>query len=228
MRMCKICCLPAGRRAKIDAALVDGVTYKRIAAKFSTKMQPINSVNLCNHRKHLLPKDLVRKAPAPSPEVSATLLDRIEGLILQSRSIAHAAERSQQWVSATSALREVRCCIELLGKLTGELSSTTNVNFLLGSVTVERVAAFLDSIPKLGGTVLEEKVRAMVVQRFGIMPPHINVEFMDVEGAKATLTDIIAEATAKRDEATATNGHAPSNGHAPGVPLFLPEAEGDS
>ncbi len=180
--MCKVCCLPPARRAKIDAALVEGVTYKKIARRYSTKTQPINSVNLCNHRKHLLPKDLVRRAPAPAPEVATTLLERVEGLIARVRVIADAAESTQNWIAATSALREARAGLELLGKLTGELSSTTNINFLMGSpsATLERVTAFLDSIPKWGGSALEQQVRALVVQRFGNPAPIINVKFVAV------------------------------------------------
>ena len=176
MRICKICCLPAARRAKIDAALVDGVTYKRIAARFSTKMQPINTVNVCLHRKHLLPKDLVRARPAPPPDVALTLLQRVETLVAESRSIAEAAKTGQQWIAATSALREVRCCIELLGKLTGEISPANfNFNtFNFATVREEQLAAFLDAATK------DARVLGLLMARLGPPTPEVHVNFVGV------------------------------------------------
>src|ERR1700686_2973563 len=78
MRMCKICCLPADRRAKIDSPLLADLTAARISKRFSTKTQPIRPANCCFHRKHLIPADLVRKAPPPSPEVAPRTADTIE------------------------------------------------------------------------------------------------------------------------------------------------------
>jgi hypothetical protein len=49
------------------------------------------------------------------------------------------------------------------------------------TVTLERVAAFLDSIPKTGGTALEAQVRALVVERFRNQAPIINVEFVKTD-----------------------------------------------
>jgi|SRR5581483_3181501 len=70
MRLCKVCTLPPEIRARIDAALADGTTYDRIVARFSQVDRPINTMNLSRHRRHLLPKDLVRRAPAPEPETA--------------------------------------------------------------------------------------------------------------------------------------------------------------
>jgi hypothetical protein len=175
MRLCKICTLPPKTRAKIDAALVDGITYTRIAARFSSADRPINKVNLCRHRKHLLPKELIRRAPAPKPEVALTLLDRVENLVSESRTIAEAAKTGQQWIAATSALREVRCCVELLGKLSGELSSGINFNsFNFANVTEEQITAFLDAVAKRGGA----RLRELVMERLGQTAPIFAVNFV--------------------------------------------------
>jgi hypothetical protein len=175
MRLCKICTLPAKLRAKIDAALVDGVTYNRIVARHSKRDRPINTMNLSRHRRHLLPKELVRRAPAPQPEVAATLLERVETLVAESRMIAEAAKTGQQWIAATSALREVRCCVELLGKLSGELSSGVNFNsFNFSNVTEEQIGAFLDAVAKRG----DSRLRALVMEKLGQPAPMFAVKFV--------------------------------------------------
>jgi hypothetical protein len=200
-----VCCLPAGRRAKIDTALVDGVTYKKIASRYSTQMQPINTVNLCNHRKHLLPADLVRKAPPPTPEVASTLLQRVESLVAQSRTIAAAAQNGKQWMAATSALREVRCCIELLGKLTGELSSSTNFNFNFlsagGVLREEHMVAFLDAVEKRGTETIDH-FKDLVNKRLGLAAPTIYVEFVAPPPQEAATLPLLLDASV------------PANGHA--------------
>lgn len=177
MRLCKVCTLPPKMRAKIDAALVDGVTYKRIVARFSSEERPISPPNLCRHRKHLLPKELIRQAPAPQPEVALTLLQRVETLVGESRAIAEAAKTGQQWIAATSALREVRCCIELLGKLTGEISpSSINFNnFNFNNLTDEHLEQFLDAVAKRG----DARLRALVRTKLGTPAPTIQVNFVD-------------------------------------------------
>jgi hypothetical protein len=48
-------------------------------------------MNLSRHRRHLLPKELVRRAPAPDPEVALSLVERVEGLVAEAKQIAAAA-----------------------------------------------------------------------------------------------------------------------------------------
>jgi|SRR5579863_753592 len=178
MRLCKICTLPAKVRAKIDAALVDGTTYERIVTRFSKPDRPINTMNLSRHRRHLLPKELVRQAPVPEPEVALSLLQRVESLVAESKQIAAAAKTGQQWVAATAALREVRCCIELLGKLTGEISPS-NFNFAtfnFANVTDEHLSLFLDAAAKRG----ETRVRQLVMERLGPPAPQFHAHFVAV------------------------------------------------
>lgn len=43
---------------------------------------------------------------------------------------------------------EVRCCIELLGKLSGEISSSVNFNVI--NITEARFTEFMDAIEKKG------------------------------------------------------------------------------
>jgi hypothetical protein len=184
-------------RAKIDAALVDGVTYKRIVARFSSAERPISPPNLCRHRKHLLPKELIRQAPAPDPDVALTLIQRIETLVADSKAIAHAAKGQQQWIAATSALREVRCCIELLGKLTGEISPNINfhsVNF--GNLSADQIEAFWDALQKAQNA----RFRHLLMERLGPPAPSIQVHFVDAPQPEPPLLEAFP--------ANGNNGHA--------------------
>jgi hypothetical protein len=146
MKLCKICLLPTATRKKIDALLFQGVAYKTITQKFGHGKFSYGSVG--RHRRHLLPEDVIRKAPPPPPETGRSLLDRVETLVTESRTIANAAKTQQQWVAATSALREVRCCLELLGKLTGEISSINFNTFNFANIVLneEQLCAILENV----------------------------------------------------------------------------------
>ena len=52
---------------------------------------------------------------------ATSLLARVENLMHESERIAAAAKLEKNWPAAMSALREARGCLELLGKLRGEL-----------------------------------------------------------------------------------------------------------
>ena len=183
MKMCKICCLPAATRAKIDALLVEGVTYRRIVARFSTKLRPLNVVNLCRHRKHLLPADLVRKPPGPKPEVARSLLERVEELVRRFERVAMRAESDSQYVATTNALKEIHACLRTVGQLTGELN-TINFNFLnFAQLTEQQIITFLDALAA-GPELAVAHIRTLVLARLGPPTPHINynVHFVASDG----------------------------------------------
>jgi hypothetical protein len=211
MRLCKICTLPAKMRAKIDAALVDCTTYGRIVTRFSKPDRPINAMNLSRHRRHLLPKELVRRAPAPSPEVATTLLQRVETLVGESRAIAEAAKTGQQWIAATSALREVRCCIELLGKLSGEISpgSINFNNFNFNNLTEEHLGLFLDSVAKRG----DARIQKLVAEKLGFPAPVVEINFVKVKERCPRCGDIF-EGDARPQQPPLLEAPANGNGHA--------------
>lgn len=171
-KLCAVCVLPAKTRDAIDRALVSGKTYKKISERFKRR---VSTFALYRHRKHLLPKDLVRQAPPPKPEVATNLLDRVESLINESRGIAEAAKRGEQWVAASAALREVRACLELLGKLTGQLSSGININFSHGNFSEDQLTAFFDSIRKKPDTMA--LFFRLLDERIGHRPPVFNIQF---------------------------------------------------
>jgi hypothetical protein len=55
------------------------------------------------------------------------LLSRVEKIMSRCEIIAEAATRERDWLPAIAASRELRSCLELLGKLSGEIQSGTNL-----------------------------------------------------------------------------------------------------
>ena len=75
---------------------------------------------LDRHKSHL-PGTIVKARQAEVACEATSLLARVESLMQESEKIAAAAKLEKNWAAATSALREARGCLELLGKLRGEL-----------------------------------------------------------------------------------------------------------
>jgi hypothetical protein len=75
---------------------------------------------LDRHKSHL-PSTIIKAQQAEVVCQATSLLARVESLMQESEKIAAAAKLEKNWPAATSALREARGCLELLGKLRGEL-----------------------------------------------------------------------------------------------------------
>jgi hypothetical protein len=106
--------------AAIEDALVRNVPLRRISEDFA-----LSVASLFRHRQHL-PVKLTQAERAREVSAASTLLERVESLVLECCEIAAAARREKDWRSATSALREVRSCLELLGRLSGELQAAAS------------------------------------------------------------------------------------------------------
>ena len=111
---CATCKHP--RRARIDEALVTGTS----SLLELSKTYSLSTTALHRHKAHI-PAALVAAKRAREAGEATKLLERVELLIHDCREIATKAQRDKQWIAATGALREVRFCLELLGKLNGEL-----------------------------------------------------------------------------------------------------------
>jgi hypothetical protein len=79
------------------------------------------SLPALNRHKSHLPGTIVKARQAELACEATSLLARVENLMQESEKIAAAAKLERNWPAATSALREARGCLELLGKLRGDL-----------------------------------------------------------------------------------------------------------
>jgi hypothetical protein len=106
MRACKVCTHP--ERAKIEDHILRHEPHQKIGDWSGLSLHSV-----WRHSKHL-GRSLVVKGDLP-------LVGRVEGLLSRLERISEAAQTAKNWSAATSALREVRCSLELIAKLTGQI-----------------------------------------------------------------------------------------------------------
>ena len=133
MRSCTICSHP--ERAQIDRALVDGTSLRTIAGQYRT---PKSTLGV--HKKHLVPALTLAKQAERVTEATS-LLSRVERIMSRVETICEAATREREWLPAISASRELRGCLELLGRLSGELQSGTQVGIQIVNGHPSRMVA---------------------------------------------------------------------------------------
>jgi hypothetical protein len=131
LKVCTICANP--KRTEIDAALVVGCSLRDVAGQFGLSRSAVH-----RHQEHV-PRALAKAKQAREVAEAGTLLGRIETLIRDCRTIAQKAQKARQWHPAVSALREVRCWLELLGLISGEIKKQEGVNVSLEAPLVAPV-----------------------------------------------------------------------------------------
>ena len=114
MKTCSICSHP--ERAAIDAALVSGQSLRDIASGRNGTTRSA----LDRHRKHI-PAALTKAKQAEEVAEATTLLSRVERLRSRCETLFDGASQAKKWAGAAAAVREMRGCLELIGKLSGEL-----------------------------------------------------------------------------------------------------------
>jgi hypothetical protein len=117
-RTCSVC--KSADKLPAEDAILRLIPLSRISQQ--TKLS-IDSLQ--RHKSHM-GKNIVRSVPYEAEQAlsSVTLLSRVQSLIVEVREIANCAKKNKSWASAISALRELRSCLELLGRMSGELSQT--------------------------------------------------------------------------------------------------------
>ncbi len=118
MKTCAICNHP--HRAEIDRLLVEKISLRDIAGQTGTTRSALH-----RHTQHI-PGALVAAKEACKVADAGTLLDRVQGLTAQAISILDAAKADGKHQTALAAIREVRGCLELLGKVNGELRTSAS------------------------------------------------------------------------------------------------------
>lgn len=104
-------------RAAIDAALVEGtVSNRKIAAHFGVSEQAIR-----RHKAEHLPAALADAETAQRVARADTLIVRVDRLSSRMERLLDKAEAGDRFADAAALSREVRGCVELLAKLSGQL-----------------------------------------------------------------------------------------------------------
>jgi transposase-like protein len=126
-RVCTVC--THAKRAEIDAALLSGEPYRRVAQRYGT-----SATALHRHREHI-PSQLVKAREVAEAVEAGTLLDRLKAINAETRAVpsgcsailedAKAARNSNLRLLAIARLEKQ---LELEATLLGELQSGPVVN----------------------------------------------------------------------------------------------------
>ena len=125
-RKCTVCHHPD--RDKIDAALVERQPFRRIAAQYK-----VSASALIRHSDDHIPAALVKAQDAVEVANADTILDQVQTLRNRALTILDTAEGDGDLRTALGAIREVRGCLELLGKLAGELQDAPTINLFISA-----------------------------------------------------------------------------------------------
>jgi hypothetical protein len=117
---CSICLRPD--HDAIDRDLLAQRPYRHIAAQYGTSTGALQ-----RHKEHL-PVTLTQATAAEAIAQGDNLLAQVLGLQAKAERILSQAEAEGKLTVALQAIREARGCVELLGKLMGEIEGRTTVN----------------------------------------------------------------------------------------------------
>jgi len=123
-RKCTIC--HHADRVAIDQVLVERMPFRHIAAQFG-----VSTSALVRHSDDHLPAELVKAREAAEVANADTILGHVQTLRDRALTILDAAEATGELRTALAAIREARGCLELLGRLPGELQEQAVVNVLV-------------------------------------------------------------------------------------------------
>jgi len=116
---------------EIDKSLVNGTGLRKIAERFS-----LSTTSVYRHKNHLN-RTLTKAHEAQEITHADNLLEQVKYLQKKSLNILSKAEEIGDYRACTSAINEARKCLELLGKLAGELQEGQTVNIIVSPQWVE-------------------------------------------------------------------------------------------
>ncbi len=125
-RRCTIC--THKRRVEIDQALVAREPFRAIARQYG-----VSKDALLRHHDDHLPTALVKAQDAAEAAQADALLAQVVELRDRALGVLDKAEGADDLRAATGAIREARGCVELLGKLAGQLKDVPTVNILVSA-----------------------------------------------------------------------------------------------
>lgn len=125
-RLCTICAHP--QRVEIESSVLGGKSIRSAA-----KAAGISWSALQRHLKHL-PAAIAKSAEIEALHLEACgrLPSRIEELIAQTRQILKSAKKKNDFNAALAAIRANLSCLEMLGKISGELGPRGPGEFIPG------------------------------------------------------------------------------------------------
>jgi hypothetical protein len=119
-RSCTVCRHPERERIE-ELLLRNKLSLRTVAERTGTSAWALH-----RHKGHLA------QAVIEAAEIAgaSSLLARIEGVLAEVQDIATKAKRSKDWPAALQALKELRNCLQLIGRVSGELQPQPNAGEL--------------------------------------------------------------------------------------------------
>jgi len=137
-RVCTVCNHP--ERERIDKLLIEGESFRNIAERFS-----LSATSVYRHKSHLN-GTLLKAKEVKEIAQADNLMEQITNLQSRALNILSKTEEAEDWRAATGAIREARGCLELLGKLAGELKEGQTVNVIVSTQWVELRTSILQAL----------------------------------------------------------------------------------
>ncbi len=138
-RKCTIC--GHKKRPAIDKALVERRPFRDIAGQHK-----VSKSALVRHFDDHLPGSLIKAQQATEAAQADALLAQVVDLRDKALGVLDKAEGSDDLRAAVSAIREARGCVELLGKLAGQLKDAPTINLVLSAEWLTVQAAVLTAL----------------------------------------------------------------------------------
>jgi hypothetical protein len=138
-RVCTICAHL--ERAAIDQALVNNEPLRDIAGRFGLTKSSVE-----RHKAEHVPVLLTKAKEAQTVADADDLLRQAGALRSKAMSLLLKAEQAGDYRTALAGVREARGCLELLGKLQGQLSDGANINVIVAPAWIELRAVIMDAL----------------------------------------------------------------------------------
>jgi len=136
---CSICLHP--ERAEIDKAIIKRVSNRAIASQYG-----MSTASVQRHKTAHIPKDLVIAKDAKDVAEAGNLLSELTDLKDRTERILAKCEQAGDLRTALLGIKELRNCVELLLKVSGELQPAQTVNISIHPEWVKLQAVIFQTL----------------------------------------------------------------------------------
>jgi hypothetical protein len=150
-RSCAVCIHE--KRDEIDREIVSRQPYRALARTFGVSKDSIS-----RHANLHIPETLTKAHAVKEVGRADALLDRVEALVTEAEGLLSYGRGEKQAKAWEGGLRELRKCLELLARVTGELDERLQVNLAVFPEWVvirSRLLAAVESHPEARGWLVD-------------------------------------------------------------------------
>ncbi len=123
MTLCSIC--KHDEVNKINEMLISGVAAREVAREFG-----FNHVSVSRHKNKHLPEVLIKSKSLEEEGAADDLMHKLNTIYDRAWRIVEEAEKEKKYTASVAGLKECRSCLELIGKLLGQLKTGNTVNIM--------------------------------------------------------------------------------------------------